>query len=184
MDEGKKRRYLASILRHSLQSNYPAAIERVLAAVHRLDDLELKIAWCSCLFRSAYIEAALAYYEAQKQHLLLDPFLTIGRIKAAMRWAQKEHAAAATGVCMVELGLLELYGMDIAEMKDLEETVREVAADKLRHLLFEFVKHRPNVIACPRCGGKQTRYLDYTVVLGSGAMECRKCRHLWKISAI
>ena len=62
MDEGKKRRYLASILRHSLQSAYPAAIERVLAFAHRLDDLEQKTTWCSSLSRSAYIEATLTYY--------------------------------------------------------------------------------------------------------------------------
>lgn len=119
----------------------------------------------------------------QKQHLLLDPFLTIGRIEAAMRWAEKEPAPAATGVCLIELGLLELYGMEIAEMADLKRTAQAAAADKLQHLFLEFVKQRQNVVACPRCGGKRTRYLEYTVVLGSGAMECRKCRRLWKISA-
>lgn len=109
--------------------------------------------------------------------------MTIGRIEAAMRWAEKEPAPAATGVCVVELGLLELYGMEIAEMADLKRTTQAAAADKLQHLFLEFVKQRQNVVACPRCGGKQTRYLEYTVVFGSGAMECRKCRRLWKISA-
>ena len=84
---------------------------------------------------------------------------------------------------MSELGLLDLYGMEVAEMKDLKETVQEAAADKLRHLFIEFVKHRQDVVACPRCGGKKTRCLEYTVVFGSDAMECRLCRRLWKISA-
>ncbi|WP_415280944.1 hypothetical protein [Candidatus Nitrososphaera sp. FF02] len=175
------REYLGSVLKHAMQASHPLAIERILVSASRLDDIEHKIAWCSCFDKSDSVAAALVYYQTQKQYLILDPFLTLGRIKAALVWAKSKPTSAKTGIMIVELGLQELYGIEAEQMVELQRTSQHVAIERLQHLMHEFVKRRQNVVSCPSCGSKKTRYVQYTVVFASEAIECLMCQHLWKV---
>lgn len=78
------------------------------------------------------------------------------------------------------LGLIQRV-TELDEKIEWCESTKRYYQEQRQTLMKQLLKASKDTVPCPSCGSKKTNFKEYSVVLEGEGLECRSCRHLWKV---